>query len=51
MKFSFLTHLVYDFKTSHIIGNFLKFESYLKNNLLILPRSLISRVYDNARQK
>ncbi len=26
MKFSFLTHLVYDFKASHIIGNFLKFK-------------------------
>ena len=30
MKFSFLTHLVHDFKVSHIIGNFLKFKVILK---------------------
>ena len=49
MKFSFLTHLVHDFKASHIIGNFLKFK-VISKQFAILPYGLILRVYDNARQ-
>jgi len=50
MKFSFLTHLVYDFKASHIIGNFLEFK-VISKQFAILPYGLISLAYCNARQK
>ena len=40
MKFSFLTHLVHDFKASHIIGNFLKFK-VISKQFAILPHSLV----------